>query len=217
MDILILIGITAYLIYRLMTTLGTRTGEEKEKTFFEKIPENIIVLPKNNSENDMIQDESTIPDYQRNKLLKIQKEINDFDAEEFLQNAQDAYAFILKNFSSGNKEKLARFTTQNVHATFCKMIDQLNEKQLTQACEIIDMLSIDIEKAEIDESDIFDKKAKITLVFKTKQINVVYDAAGEAVENPAKVSATIVDVWTFERSILNSERIWILSNIKRLN
>ncbi|CAO4840493.1 MAG: hypothetical protein CNLJKLNK_00270 [Holosporales bacterium] len=200
-----------------MTALGTRTGEEKNRPFLEKIPENIIVLPKNKIDDDASQNTSTIPDYQKNMLLKIQKEIKDFDPEEFLQNTEAAYAFIIKNFSQGNLEKLSKFTTPTVHETFCKTVAHLNEQELTQMCEIIDTLAVDVEKAEIDESDLFDRKAKITVTIKTKQINVVYNAAGDAVENPAKVSTTITDTWTFQRSILSPDPIWLLSNMKRSN
>ncbi|CAO5677658.1 MAG: hypothetical protein NEHIOOID_00846 [Holosporales bacterium] len=200
-----------------MTALGTRTGEEKSRPFFEKIPENIIVLPKNKTNDDTDQNVSTLPDYQKNMLLKIQEELKDFDPEEFLKNAESAYAFIIKNFSQGNIEKLSQFTTPTVHGTFCKTIEQLNAKGLTQTCEIIDTLSVDVEKAEIDESDLFDRKAKITLIIKTKQINVVYNESGEAIENPAKVSTSITDIWTFQRSILSPDPIWLLCNMKRAN
>lgn len=220
MDILFLIILTVVLFYRLWSVLGSKTGFEKQRPFSapKEEEDNIIIMPRKNQEEKelLIMEDEDLPSYQRNRLSKIYDVNPNFDGVTFLENAQSAYELIIDSFMDGNKERLKKFVSQDVFDIFQKAIDERSEKELKQETEILNFLLVEVDKADVLTIDNDTTILQISVLFKTKQICVVYDKNGELIENPAKIAITQQDVWTFEH-ILNSETpMWTLIKTKTI-
>ena len=219
MDILFLIFITGLLLYRLWSVLGTKNGHEKKGSFFISTgaEENVVVLDK--VEKSFKNDEEEVeilPDYQRRRLKPIFDSIDQFDADEFIENAEYAYEAIIGYFTKGDRKKLQQFLTKTVYKAFDSVLKEREKTKISYDTEILEFISSDIEESKVIENKKGGKTAQITVLFKTKQVVVSYDEAGNIIENPARVSVTQKDEWTFERLCENDDPTWLLSKTRTL-
>ena len=95
-DIIIFAAIAGFIIYRLRSVLGKRTGYQKDS-----IDKNI--QPKQNAQN-----KNNIPSLLENqiKLEKVYKKVDDFDHKQFLEGAKKAFEIIITSFNNGDTKTL---------------------------------------------------------------------------------------------------------------
>jgi predicted lipid-binding transport protein (Tim44 family) len=55
-----------------------------------------------------------------------------------------------------------------------------------------------------------DRLARITVRFKSEQINVLRDAQGKVLEGDPQTAEEVIDLWTFERDTTSPDPNWIL-------
>ncbi|CAO5680688.1 MAG: hypothetical protein HEEMFOPI_00545 [Holosporales bacterium] len=214
MDILFLILLTAVLFYRLWSVLGAKTGFEKQRPFVQpEVKDNIILMPKRNNE-ESTNEEDDLPAYQKNRLSKVFDVDPNFDGVTFLENAQSAYELIIDMFTFGDIEILKKYVSSDLLEVFQKAIDERDAQELKQETEILKFLLVEIDKADVltinDEITLI----QISVLFKTKQICVVYNNLGEIIENPAKIANTQQDIWTFKRELNSKSPTWKLIKTK---
>jgi len=100
-----------------------------------------------------------------------------------------------------------------MYKLFSGSITTREKDQLTIETKIESFEIVEIDAAKvIDVKD--QKKAQITVFFKTKQVVVTYDQNEEIVENEAKTSILRQDYWTFERAFNADSLQWTLVNTK---
>lgn len=220
MDILFLVFVTGLLLYRLWNVLGTKNGHEKKGAFFlsEDTEENVVVLDKiekslknNNEEENM-----TLPDYQKRRLTPIFDNIKDFDADEFIENAEFAYEAIIDYFTKGDRKKLEPLLTKSVYDAFDNVLKEREKNKISYETEILEFISSDTEEAKVLENENGEKVAQITVLFKTKQVVVSFDAEGKMIENQARISVIQKDEWTFEHVCESEDPTWLLSKTRTL-
>lgn len=214
MDILLLILLSATLLYRLWSVLGTKTDIERTRSL-DIAEDNIIVLPK--KQEDITDKNEGLLKYEKDRLVKIFEKNPEFDALEFKENAENAYSLILKAFTAEDKERLSKFLTQETLIVFEKTIDNLKDQHISQEIEIVDFIQTEIDKADVYENKEGELFLSISLLFKTKQIIVAYSDMGEIIDNPAKISSIQEDLWTFERKLESKDPTWRLSKTKKIN
>jgi len=133
--------------------------------------------------------------------------------EYFLKGAEAAYSMITKAFAKGNKKRLKMLLSDDMYKLFSGSITTREKDQLTIETKIESFEIVEIDAAKvIDVKD--QKKAQITVFFKTKQVVVTYDQNEEIVENEAKTSILRQDYWTFERAFNADSLQWTLVNTK---
>ena len=93
-DILIFAAIAGFIIYRLRSVLGKRTGFQKN-----------ISEPKP-QETKKQEDVQKIPSLMDNetKLEVVYKKVNNFNHREFLDGAKKAFEIIISSFNNGDKK-----------------------------------------------------------------------------------------------------------------
>ena len=217
MDLIVLIALACFVLYRLWSILGTKTGVERKRTLILDDSDNVIVMTKkqhDDNSTDVQEEESELPAHQNRLVEEIVKNDPDFDVEYFLKGAEAAYSMITKAFAKGNKKRLKMLLSDDMYKLFSGSITTREKDQLTIETKIESFEIVEIDAAKvIDVKD--QKKAQITVFFKTKQVVVTYDQNEEIVENEAKTSILRQDYWTFERAFNADSLQWTLVNTKR--
>ena len=182
-DIIIFAAIAGFIIYRLRSVLGKRTGFQKD-------------LSQNKPQQDKkTETKKEIPSLLDNqlKLQEVYKKVADFDHKQFIEGAKKAFEIIITSFNNGDKKNLKNLVSKDVYTAFEKAID---EKQNDQSSQFYSLVVESIADARVDNN-----KISISINFISEQM--LGDDEGKIVKNK--------DTWTFEKPINSSSPIWILT------
>ena len=182
-DILIFAAIAGFIIYRLRSVLGKRTGFQKN-----------ISEPKP-QETKKQEDVQKIPPLMDNetKLEAIYKKVNNFNHREFLEGAKKAFEIIISSFNNGDKKTLKNLVSKDVYSAFEKAID---EKTNNPESQFYSLIVEGIADAKVENDTI-----SISVNFISEQM--LNNDEGSIVKNK--------DTWTFEKPANSSSPIWILT------
>ena len=189
-DIILLGMIAGFIILRLRSILGRKTGHQSKAYpgFAEKkfnMPKNIV-----KSEN------------QNHEILEGNEK------KEFLKGAEIAYETILTSFASGELNKLKSLLTTSMNNSFSSAIEARNNDKIKSEFTFIGMKESSVEKYEKIKDDIF-----ASVKFVAEVISVKKDKDGQIIEgNPDKIKF-VTDVWKFTRNIKNKSPNWYLAEI----
>ena len=180
-DIIVFAAIAVFIIYRLRSVLGKRTGFQK--TIVTENPEK----PKTNKEN-------TIPSLKENeqKFGLVYKNVQDFDHKVFLDGAKKAFEIIITAFNNGDKKTLKSLVSKDVYTAFVSAIDSSSNNPNSQFYSLV-VDSIEDAKAE---------NGKITISVRFISEQMIDNKEDSIVKNQ--------DVWVFEKPIKSSSPAWIL-------
>ena len=207
MEIVVFAVLAGYLFFRLWGVLGTRTGNEKplnplSQSYFEKVEKgNVIIIPNQFSEANATEESASGIDAQVNQLKRV---MPDFNAASFLRGSENAFALIIKAYTEGNENLLKQLLEETVYDQFYTAIQDRQQKGLRQETEV------DSIQAELVSIDVVDKKAQITVRFKSDQMIATFNQAGENIDNPARIRVPVMDLWTFEKPIKAKTPTWLL-------
>ena len=184
-DIILFAAIAGFIIYRLRSVLGKRTGFQKKPTDHQ---------PKYKELKEEAQNQK-IPSLLDNqlKLETVYKNVSNFDHKQFLDGAKKAFEIIITAFNNGDKKTLKNLVSQDVYNAFEKAIDENTNNPSAQFYSLI----IDsVENAKVENNTI-----SISLNFISEQM--LNNDEGKIVKNK--------DTWTFEKPTNSSSPIWILT------
>tara|TARA_B100000575_G_C22949264_1_gene549055 strand:+ start:246 stop:827 length:582 start_codon:yes stop_codon:yes gene_type:complete len=182
-DIIIFAAIAGFIIYRLRSVLGKRTGFQKKTN---------NVKPKQKEETPNL---SKIPSLLDNelKLEAVYKKVQNFNHKQFLEGAKKAFEIIITSFNNGDKKTLKGLVSKDVYSTFEKAIDDKNNNPSAQFYSLI----IDsIEDAKVENNTI-----SISINFISEQM--LNNDEGKIIKNK--------DTWTFEKPSDSQGPTWILT------
>lgn len=184
-DIILFAAIAGFIIYRLRSVLGKRTG-------FQKKPTDHQPKYKELKEEEQNQKIPSLLDNQL-KLETVYKNVSNFDHKQFLDGAKKAFEIIITAFNNGDKKTLKNLVSQDVYKAFEKAIDENTNNPSAQFYSLI----IDsVENAKVENNTI-----SISLNFISEQM--LNNDEGKIVKNK--------DTWTFEKPTNSSSPIWILT------
>jgi predicted lipid-binding transport protein (Tim44 family) len=216
-EIVIFAGIAAFLVFRLRSVLGRRTGHERppfdpysrgqapaeRPEAAEPADDDTVISLPNRSQP---REEPVDPnDPVAVGLAKIRAADSGFDKDTFIQGARAAFDMIVASFAAGDRETLRPLLSDEVYENFAGAIIDRADKGHTMETTLVGIRSADIVEANLDGRIAF-----VTVKFVTEQIEVERDAAGEVVSgNPSRV-ATVTDIWTFARNTRSRNPNWTL-------
>ena len=182
-DIIIFAAIAAFIIYRLRSVLGKRTGFQKETP-----------PPKTHQKEDSI-DPKKIPSLLDNelKLQTVYEQVSDFNHKEFLDGAKKAFEIIITAFNNGDRKTLKNLVSKNVYDAFDSAI---SEKTNNTSAQFYSLIIEGVEDAKVENNTI-----SISINFISEQM--LNNDEGKIVKNR--------DTWTFEKQVNSSSPIWILT------
>ncbi len=230
-DIVIFAMIAAFLIYRLRSVLGRRTGEERQRPnpFATRGQEgagqqgrepaggdNVIPLP----ERLRIEDrESALgepafgePGSLAAGLAEIRSADPRFDAAAFEQGAQVAFGMIVEAFARGDTATLRPLVSDDLYDDFSDAIrsrmarGEIHETQVER-----------VKQADLIEARLDGRTAFIAVKFVSDQINVTRDDQGAVIDGDPNTTTEIVDIWTFARNTKSASPNWLLVETRTPN
>ena len=189
-DIILLGMIAGFIILRLRSILGRKTGHETKvyQNFEDK---------KFNISNNIIK-----PIKQNHEILEGKEK------KEFLKGAEIAYETILTSFSNGDEKKLKSLLTSKMNSNFSGAIDLRNNDKIKSDFTFIGMKNISVEKYEKVKDDLF-----ATVKFVAEVISVKKDKEDKIIEGNSDKIKFVTDIWKFTKNIKNKSPNWYLAEI----
>lgn len=222
---LVFLGLAVFVIYKLRSVLGQRTGTERPpQDLFDRRPpgesaeasdqgaSNVVPLPNVRREAAAPAEpgarlEGVVPKdssaYQG--LMAIMEADPSFDASEFLGGAKAAYEMIVMAFANGDRRTLKDLLAKDVFEGFDSAIGERERKG-----EKVETQFVSIDKAEVSEALLRAKSAQVTVRFASKLITATRDSAGVVIDGSAEKVIDVVDIWTFARDVSARDPNWRL-------
>ena len=189
-DIILLGMIAGFIILRLRSILGRKTGHESK--VYPGYTEKEFNVPKNEIK----------PVKQNLEILEGK------DKKEFLRGAEIAYESILTSFANGDLIKLKNLLSSNMFSNFSEAIKSRNKEGIRSEFTFVGVKESSVEKYEKIKDNLF-----ATVKFVAEVISVKKDKENKIIEgNPDKIKF-VTDSWKFTRNIKQKNPNWYLSEI----
>lgn len=213
-QLIVLAGVALFLVFRLRSLLGTRTGyEQSPDEIGGRRPEveqdkgaPFEVIEGGGVDQDIA--DHMDPDSDDGKALASMKRIQpDFHVSEFLSGARGAYEMILMAYENGDLDTLEQFLAPDVYAGFRAAVEQREEQGLQVEAQFIGVSEVTLKGAQFDEMD---NVGDLKIRFVGEMTTVVRDAEGTIVEGDPNAVKKQRDIWTFSRVMGSDNPNWLL-------
>jgi predicted lipid-binding transport protein (Tim44 family) len=190
-QILILAFIAGFVLFRLYTTLGRRTGAERPEPRAASAPGGLAPEIATPTPNVGIASSGSAGE----GLMAIVRADPNFDGEHFLTGARGAYDLIVGAFAKGDKEALSGLLTPRVYDSYVAAIEA-REAKGEPGPELVRLKS-----AEIADAVLQGGTARVTVRFEAEL------AEGAHGVRDAR------EKWTFERDVNSPDPNWRLGRV----
>ncbi len=209
---LVLFGmIAAFLVLRLRSILGRRTGYERPPQPVRGDARQGPVIDARVEPPAPAAPTRPLPDPVTplgQTLAQMRTIDRDFGPQHFLEGAEAAFRLIVANFAAGDRARLRPLLTEETFAAFDSAITAREAAGETQRTEIRAITA-----ATIEEARLIGGLAEITVRFVTDQINLTLGRDGQPVTGTDAVTE-LHDLWTFERQLDASGPTWRLGSAR---
>jgi predicted lipid-binding transport protein (Tim44 family) len=204
-DLILFAMVAAFLVLRLRSVLGRRTG-------FERPPEAVPAPPPREADVVALPTPAGaarrgLPDQRSpvgQALARIRGADPAFDPAAFLGGAEGAFRMIVAAFAAGDRETLRNLLSDDAYAGFEGAISQREAAGETQRTELRSIQDMAFEEAELRGSI-----ADITLRIVSDQVNLTLGSDG-SITAGAEAVTEIIDLWTFQRDVSGTDPTWKL-------
>jgi predicted lipid-binding transport protein (Tim44 family) len=206
---LVLFGmVAAFLVLRLRSILGRRTGFEKPPLPQRPggpAPAGPVIEAR--AEPVAPPTQRPLPDPASpvgQALGRIRGADRSFDPARFLDGAEKAFRMIVAAFAAGDRTTLRSLLADDTYAAFESAITAREAAGHVQVSEIRGVETVAVESAELRGST-----ASVTVRFVSDQLSLTRDKEGHPVFGTDAVTE-ITDIWTFERVLSSGDPTWRL-------
>lgn len=230
-DILIFAAIAGFLVYRLMSVLGTRTGAERERRNpfapNENLPGDRTPEAKKAAEasglvidmpvrpaaaplaianiDQLIDSAANVDGRVETGLAEIAAADPTFELNSFVSGARMAFEMIVTAYNRGDLATLKPLLSPKLYNDFAAGI-RAREAAGHKSEVIIHRISA----ARVAEAHLGGTMAYVTVDFDVEETTVTRDAAGQVIDgNPDRIFS-VEDIWTFTRDIRARDPNWTL-------
>ncbi len=212
-DLIFFVVVAAFLILRLRSVLGRRTGNEKkpkdvfmyQDTTFDDVKSKNIESRKN-SNLKTFKNEINRKNLSGDKALeKIRFYDKTFSPKKFLSGAKKAYEIIIESYASGEIDKIKKLLELQVFSTFSKKVNLRKKNKQTLDHTLVSIKSADIEKVDLKETIV-----DIVVKFVSEQVNLLKNKKGKIIEGNNDYIEDHIDYWTFTKDLKSSNPNWKL-------
>lgn len=222
-DIVIFALIAGFLILRLRSVLGKKTGfENKDMAIFDKVKPPSFLTPHKNKPSQPVEPPapkaslvSPAPDTAVGKTLQeISQLDSSFVPQKFLEGVEIVFRRILTAYAGSDVSALQSMLLPELYASFETVITGQKDRQEKRKIEIKTIHSIEIVNASIVEAEDA-KKADVEVKIISDQLNYVVDKDNNPVIG-AEAITEFIDFWVFERVLgVNGQGIsWRLKSTR---
>lgn len=217
LDIVFFAAVAVFLVLRLRSVLGRRTGTEKQQPDplrrdrpapDQPASDRVIELPRRTTQGEP----PAAGGAGQAGLTQIQLADRSFDPDGFLKGARAAFEMIVAAFAAGNKDQLRSLLSDEVYRNFADAIDARAAKG-----ETLQTTLVGVKNLTIDEAELRGTVAHVTVKIVSEQVNVTRDKSGEVVDGDPSHTTEVTDIWTFSRDTRASDPNWALVETRSPN
>lgn len=212
---LIFAAIAGFVLFKLRSVLGRRTGHEQQRDSFGRRDQpsgrdptgrdNVVTLPDRvGGTGEEPADAAATP--LEAEINKIRMADRNFDPTSFLAGAKAAFELIVLAYAKGDLETVRPYVAPDVFDSFN---DAVSEREAEG--EVLETKLYSIRSADITNAEMRGREARVTVTFVSEQNNVVRDKDGTIVEGDTTSREVVTDVWTFARDTKSSDPNWTLA------
>jgi predicted lipid-binding transport protein (Tim44 family) len=207
-DIILFAMVAAFLVLRLRSVLGRRTGNERRRDLFVRrarpTPDKVPTIAEVG--NSAAAPAGTAPvDAVAQGLNQIRRADPSFDPMRFLEGARVAFEMIVTSFAKGEKAVLRPLLSDEVFQQFDAAIDER-----VAAKETLETRILKLDSADIVEAGLTGRSAQTTVKLVSRQINVTRAMDGSIVDGDPERAIEKTDYWTFARDTRATDPNWAL-------
>ena len=216
LDLILFAMVAAFLVLRLRSVLGRRTGFERPPApepraagydpraarTLEGVAEEVRAAPPKGGARHILPDPRTVPGAALGRIAAAER---GFDPETFLNGAEGAFRMIVTAFAAGDRQTLRALLSDATYAGFEQAITEretAGEQQRTEIRAVHEMA--------IETADLRGNTAEIVVRFVTDQVNMTTGRDGEVVTGSDAITE-LTDLWTFQREIGSTDPSWKLT------
>ena len=218
LDIVLFAMVAAFLVLRLRSVLGKRTGHEQprqdpisQRNQEAETDGNVVELPNRNHAADPMADLDP-DDPLTAGIADIRGADDSFDPGGFADGALGAFEMIVQGFAEGDRDNLQMLLADDVYENFEAAIDEREEAE-----ETLESTIIGIKSAEVIEAGMDGKNAMVTVKFVSEQVNVTRDSEDRIIDGDPNQVTEITDIWTFSRDTTSRDPNWKLVETRSQN
>jgi predicted lipid-binding transport protein (Tim44 family) len=201
-DLILFAMVAVFLVLRLRSVLGRRTGNERRRDILARNPvpngeqagpNKIVSLTPRRNPAPLVADgppANTVA----GGIAQITAADPAFDAPQFLDGARGAFEIIVGAFAKGDKAALQPLLSDDTYRSFAAAIDEREAAGEILETRIDKLKDIDIVEAGMDE-----RQARVTAKLVSDQINVLRAHDGSVVDGDPQNLIEKTDFWTFAR------------------
>lgn len=217
-EIILIALVAIFLVLRLRSVLGRRTGNERPPTqepFAPPAPTpearrdngNVVQLPRPSDPLPPPRSagQVRIAAAAGAGIEAIRDADRSFDPQGFAGGARAAFEMIVGAFAKGDLVSLRPLLDDATYASFEAAVKDRQAHGRVLETSLIGFDSTELVRAELRGS-----VAHVTMRFATEQINVTRDADGLMVEGNPNTVERVTDVWTFARDTRSENPNWLL-------
>ena len=211
LDLIFFAAVAVFLVLRLRSVLGRRTGNEQRRDPFANAPAANQPAPSRELPR-------PLPDLAAKPaiggepasalasgLAQIREADPSFEESRFLAGARAAFEMIVQAFAAGDAAALRPLLSDEVFANFNGAIEERRKAGHTHTTTLVGIRSLDLVEAELQG-----RNAVITAKIVSDQINVTKDGEGKTVEGDPTAVTAITDIWSFSRNTRSRDPNWTL-------
>jgi predicted lipid-binding transport protein (Tim44 family) len=208
-DIILFAMVAGFLVLRLRSVLGRRTGNERRRDLFPRraapAADNVTTLVE--PDKRVARPAGDVPgaDAVAEGLNRIRRADSSFDPAQFTEGARTAFEMIVAAFAKGDKAELRPLLSDEVFHRFAMAIDERFDAKETLETQIEKL-----DKVDIVEAGLAGRTAQVTLKLVSNQINVTRAMDGSIVDGAPGQPVEKTDYWTFARDTRSSDPNWVL-------
>ena len=214
-DLIFFVLVAAFLIIRLRSVLGRRTGNEKRPKDIFMYQDTVLGSGKKKtiSEKEDIKEKSFDESLSKNKvnlkkgtaLEKIYFFDQTFSTKKFLAGAKNAYQQIINSYANGEINKIKYLLDSKVFSTFSNEIKSRVKKKYTLEHTLISIKSAAVEKIYVKSSI-----ADIVVKFVSEQVNLLKNKDGKVLKGNDEYIENHTNYWTFSKDLKSNDPNWKL-------
>jgi predicted lipid-binding transport protein (Tim44 family) len=209
-DIILFAMVAGFLVLRLRSVLGRRTGNERRRDLFPR-----RAAPATDSAATLVEPDKHLPrpaeeappsaNAVAEGLNRIRRADPSFDPSHFIEGARTAFEMIIAAFAKGDKAVLRPLLSDEVFQQFAAAIDERVAAKETLETRIEKLDAVDIVEAELAGHI-----AQLTLKPVSHQINVTRAMDGSIVDGDPVNPVEKTGYWTFARDTRSVNPNWAL-------